>query len=64
MPVVNLLEALCLPRFSANNACFTPEEPSSKRVGGVWTLPKAAKATLFVASHSAERRQSYSKHSC
>ena len=51
-----------LRAFFASNACFTRDEPSSKRVGGVrlsrkppklrsWrcTQPQAAKATLGVA---------------
>ena len=35
--------------FLASNACFTRDEPSSKRVGGVGLM--------------AESRQSYSRHS-
>ena len=56
MAVENVLRA-----FFASNACFTRDEPSSKRVGGVrlsrkppklrsWsTQPRAAKATAGVA---------------
>ena len=51
-----------LRAFSASSACFARNEPSSKRVGGVWlsrkppklrswrcTQPRAAKATAGVA---------------
>ena len=41
-----------LRAFTASNACFARNEPSS-RVGGVGLEPKAAKAT-FVTLHSAE----------
>ena len=40
------------------------DKPSSKRVGGVGLGTKAARATLFVALHSAESRESYNKRSC
>ena len=61
MALENRLAALCFA-FFASNACFTRDEPSSKRVGGVgfsrkpprlrsWrcTQPRAAKATAGVA---------------
>ena len=49
-----------LRAFSTSNACFTCDEPSSKRVCGVGLGPKAAKAT-FAALHSAESHESDSK---
>ena len=58
----NFVGSSVLRAFLARNACFTRDEPSSKRVGGVrlsrkppklrsWrcTQPKAAKATTGVA---------------
>ena len=64
MAVESRLEASVLRAFSASNASFTRDEPSSKRVGGVglgpkppnlrcsWrcTQPRAAKATASVAA--------------
>ena len=63
MAVENRLAALSavLRAFFASNACFTRDEPSSKRVGGVglsqkptqcswrYTHPRADKATAGVA---------------
>ena len=58
----NSVGSSVLRAFLASNACFTRDEPSSKRVGGVglsrklpklhsWrcTQPRAAKATAGVA---------------
>ena len=46
-----------LRALSASNACFTRDEPSSKRVGDVG-LSRNPPKTMFVALHSAESRHS------
>ena len=50
-----------LRAFFASNACFTRDELSSKRVGGVGLSRKPPKLRSFW--HSAESRQSYSRRS-
>ena len=51
-----------LRALSASNACFARDEPSSKRVGVVGLSRKPPKMYTFVALHSGENRQSYSRH--
>ena len=41
--VESRLEALCFCAFSASTACFTRDDPSSKRVGGLGLGPKPPK---------------------
>ena len=52
-----------LRAFFASNACFTRNEPSTKRLGGVGLGPHPPKLCSFVMVHSAESRPSYSKRS-
>ena len=50
--------------FVASNACFALDEPLSKRVGGVGLSRKPPNQATFVALHSAESLQRYSRRSC
>ena len=63
MALENRLSALELRAFFAGNACFTRDEPLSKRAGGFGPSRKPLELRSWYCTQSTKSRQSYSRRS-